>query len=264
MEGISGLVHWEETGRKGAGDYERARRLMTQDANAAALGAFDGGASEVTINDSHGGMRNILVEDLDERVRLISGSPKFLSMVEGVGACDVAMFVGYHSRALSLGVMNHTYTGAVVEYRINGLVLGECGMNAYVAGQYGVPVIMVSGDREAAAEAAGLIPGVRTVAVKEPVTALAANLLHPARARALLREAAAAAVREARGSRPAPLKAAPPVRLELRLVRSEQADAASVMPGSERLDPVTVAWSGDDYLQCYRAFRAMIALAARD
>jgi len=263
MEGISGLVHWEETGPKGAGDYQRARRLMTQDANAAAVGALDGGASEVVINDSHGGMRNILVEDLDERVRLISGSAKLLSMVEGVAGCDAAMFVGYHSRALSRGVMNHTYTGSVVEYRVNGQVLGECGMNAYLAGHYGVPVILVTGDREAANEAQALLPGVRTVAVKEPITALAANLMHPERARAMIREAAAAAVREAAAAMPAPLKAVPPVRLELRLVRSEQADGAAVMPRAERLDPVTVAYSGEDYLECFRAFRAMIALASR-
>lgn len=262
MEGISGLVHWDETMRKGAEDYQRARRLMTADANAAAVGALDGGAAEVLVNDSHGGMRNILVEDLDERLRLISGSGKYLSMVEGVAGCDVAMFVGYHSMALSSGVMNHTYTGSVVEYRICGRVLGECGMNAYLAGQFGVPVVLVTGDREAASEARELIPDVRTVVVKEPVNSLAANLLHPARARAQIREAAAAAVAQAiRSGAPPALAADPPVRLELRLARSEQAAAAALLPRAERLDATTVAYDGADYLECFRAFRAMIALA---
>lgn len=262
MEGASGLVHWDETGAKSGGqDYERARRLMTLDTNAAAVGAFEGGASEVLINDSHGSMRNILLEELDERVRLISGSPKSWSMMEGVKGHDVAIFVGYHSRALSLGVMNHTYTGSVLEYRINGQLLGETGMNAGVAGCFGVPVIMVTGDREVTEEASALLGGVVTVAVKEARSQLAACAMHPQRSRALIREAACRAVSGTIAARPAPLVFAPPVRLELGFARSVHADATSVMPGSERLAPNRVGWTGRDYLECYRAFRAMIALA---
>lgn len=265
MEGISGVTHWDETSRKqGGGDYERARKLMTADADAAALGAYDAGASEVVINDSHGGMRNIIVEELDDRVKLISGSPKFLSMMEGVEGADVAMLVGYHSRAQSLGIMNHTYTGFVSEYRINGATYGECGMNAALAGHFGVPVILLTGDSMAAKEAEDLLPGVRTVAVKDPASQLAAKLIHPQRARAMIREAAATAVREAAAARPKPLEVSRPVLLQLIMARSVQADAASVLPGAKRLSPVTVAWEGRDYLECYRAFRSMVALAQWD
>jgi len=263
MEGISGIVDWKETSsRDGGGAYERARRLMSADANAAALGAFEGGASEVVINDSHGGNRNILVEELDERVRLISGSPKYLSMMEGVPGHDVAMFVGYHSRAHSLGVMNHTYTGSVEEYRINGQLYGEFGMNAAIAGHYGVPVILVTGDQQVAAEAKALVPSVRTVVVKDAVTQLAANLIHPARARGMIRAGAAEAVKAALAGKPQPFVVPGPVRLELRLARSILADAAVVVPGAERVSDVVVAWEGSDYLQCYRAFRAMISMAS--
>jgi D-amino peptidase len=263
MEGISGIVEWNETSsREGGAAYERARRLMTADANAAATGAFAGGATSVVINDSHGGSRNILVEDLDERVSLISGSPKFLSMMEGVPGSDVAMLVGYHSRAHSRGVMNHTYTGSLEEYRVNGQVFGEFGMNAALAGHFGVPVVLVTGDQEIAAEASELIPTVRTVIVKDAVSQLAAKLAHPKRARAAIYEAAAAVVREAAQERPQPLVVPGPVRLEMRFARSVQADAASVLPGAERTGGNSVAWVGDNYLEAYRAFRSMVALAA--
>lgn len=265
MEGISGIVHWDETSRKqGGSDYERARKLMSLDVNAAALGALDAGAEEVVVNDSHGGMRNILVEELDERVRLIAGSPKFLSMMQGVEGADMAMLVGYHSRAHTLGIMNHTYSGFVTDYRINGATYGECGMNAALAGHFGVPVVLVTGDGAAAREADELLPGVRTVAVKDAVSQTAAKLVHPVRARAMIRDAAAAAVRQAKAGRPKPFIIPGPVRLELTMARSVQADGAEVLPGAKRLSPVTVAWEGRDYLDCYRAFRAMIALAQWD
>ena len=109
MEGISGVVNWAHT-EYGKDSYERFRRLMTKEADAAAKGAFEAGATEVVINDSHGGMRNIIIEDLDPRVKLITGSPKPMSMMEGIGPdFDAVMLIGYHSRASSTGVLNHTY-----------------------------------------------------------------------------------------------------------------------------------------------------------
>jgi D-amino peptidase len=261
MEGISGLVHWDETGKEGQSDYERFRRLMTQEVNAAALGAFDGGATGVTVNDSHGGMRNIIIEDLDPRVRLVSGSPKAFGMMQGVdGGFDAAFFVGYHSRACSLGVLNHTYSGYVVAYRVNGVVGGETAMNAFLAGEFDVPVVLVTGDDKVCDEVTELLGPVQTVAVKRAAGRYAADCLHPAEARRMIREAAQRAV-AAGVAAVRPLQATRPVRVELAFHVSAMADAAMLMPGVERVNDTTVALEAPDYAVAFRGARAMISLA---
>lgn len=262
LEGISGVVHWDETGREGGEDYQRARRLMTREVNAAVEGALEAGATEVVVNDAHGTMRNLLVEELHPAVRLISGSPKPFSMVQGLdGSFRCAFFIGYHSRAGSRGVLSHTYTGTVAEYRVNGRVMGETGMNAAVAGEYGVPVVLVSGDSAVAEEARALLGPVETVVVKEYVARHAAASLVPQKVHGLLREAARRAVTRA-GEIP-PFRVDPPVEIHIRFTHSGLADAAELMPGAMRIDDVTVGYRAPDFLTAYRAGRALMALAAR-
>ncbi|HJM75103.1 MAG TPA: M55 family metallopeptidase, partial [Dehalococcoidia bacterium] len=109
MEGVAGVVHTDHTRRDGL-DYSLARSLMTGEANAAIAGAFDAGAETVVVNDSHGTMRNLLPEELDPRAMLISGSPKPLLMMQGVDEpkIEAALCIGYHPRANSPGVLDHT------------------------------------------------------------------------------------------------------------------------------------------------------------
>lgn len=259
MEGISGVVAWDHT-EYGKDGYERFRKIMTKEANAAALGAFDAGAQEVVMNDSHGGMRNIVIEELDPRVKLISGSSKPLSMMEGIGPdFDAVIFVGYHSKASSLGVLNHTYSGQVEKYVVEDKVMGETGMNALVAGFYGVPVVFVSGDSEVTAEAIEVLGNVETVAVKEPRSQFAALCLHPEKAQELIREKVAHALRNL--SEYKPLTPPAPCRVKVQFHTSGQADRAAIMPGAVRIDPVTVQFTGEDYLEAYRGARTMISLA---
>ncbi|MBC7338820.1 MAG: M55 family metallopeptidase [Firmicutes bacterium] len=262
LEGISGITHWDETGKEGGEDYQRARRLMTREVNAAVEGAVEAGATEVVVNDSHGHMRNLLIEELHPAARLISGSPKPFSMVQGLdGSFACAFFIGYHARAGSRGVLSHTYTGTVAEYRVNGRVVGETGMNAAVAGEYGVPVVLVSGDSTVVEEARGLLGPVETVAVKEYVARNAAVSLPPEKVHALLREAARRAV--ARAAQIPPFRVEPPVEIQIRFTHSGLADAAELMPGALRIDDVTVGYRAPDFLTAYRAGRALMALAAR-
>src|SRR5437867_2210490 len=169
MEGIAGIAHLRQVWR-GSDDFPAARKLMTEEANAAVAGAFDGGATSVVVNDSHGDMYNLLPETLDPRAELIIGSPKTLSMMQGFGPdFDVALFIGYHASAgTEAAVLDHTYSGRLLyEVRLNGEAVGEAELNAALAGTYGVPVGLVTGDDKACSQAAKRLPGVRTIMVKE-------------------------------------------------------------------------------------------------
>jgi D-amino peptidase len=265
MEGISGVVSWEEQAGPKGHDFDRFRKLMTGEANAAVQGALEAGADEVVVNDAHGGMKNLMLEELDPEARLISGSSKQMSMVEGLDeSCDAVMFVGYHARAGYPGVLSHTYTGSVLEYRVNGRVFGELGMNSALAGAYAVPVVLVTGDSSAVEEAdelLGELGPVQTVQVKRAVGRYAADNLHPKKARQKIRQAAQTAVE--RASSIEPLVVNQPVRVELRVSDPGLADGAQLMPEVERVDGLTVAYEAADYPTALRAARAMLSLGHR-
>ncbi len=262
MEGISGVVNWEQTSKQGGDEYQRARLLMTLEVNAAVEGAFAAGASEVLVNDSHGGMRNILIEHFHQEAKLISGSPKLMSMMEGIDSSyDAAMFIGYHARMGARGILSHTYTGTISEYRVNGKLMGETGMNAAVAGCFGVPVVMVAGDSAVTQEAAHLLGDIKTVAVKETLTRYAAKCLHPEKAREMIKQTAIEALRQR--ANVTPLVVSRPVTVSVKFVDSGYADGAEVLPHSKREDDLTLSYTDDSYLNCLRAARAMMSLAGR-
>jgi D-amino peptidase len=264
MEGIAGVVHEDQTDPtepRHAGEYNRFRRLMTNEANAAIGGAVEAGATGIVVNDSHWLMRNLLAEELNPVAELMSGGPKRLSMVEGIDrGFEAAMFIGYHARAGTRhATIDHTYTRRVYEARINGQPVGELALNAAMAGVHGVPVALVSGDQSLAAEAKALLgQGVETVVVKEAVGRFAARSLAPLVACERIRVAAAAAL----GRKHAVYTIPPPIRLEVDFVVTQMADMAELVPGSTRTDGRTVAYTGDDYREVFRAWRAMYNLAA--
>lgn len=261
MEGVAGVVHGEHTRRDGR-EHEAARRLMTEEVNAAVEGALAGGADQVVVNDSHGTMRNLLPEAMHKDSLLITGSPKTYSMLEGIqdqGGYHCAMFVGYHAAMGCYGVLSHTYAGSLVrEVRINGRMLGETGINSLVAAHFKAPVALVTGDKNVCDEAAALMPGIVTAAVKETRGRYAACCLHPQAARDLIRKQA----RKAMETEHRPLQMETPLRLELSFLNSGQAEAASLLPGVERIDPVTVGWIAPDAENLFRILRVLINLAA--
>jgi D-amino peptidase len=264
MEGIAGIAHEDQTDPvepHHAGEYNRFRRLMTAEANAAIAGALDAGANAVLVNDSHWLMMNLLAEELNPRAELVSGGPKRLSMVEGIdGGFDAAMFVGYHARAgTQNAVIDHTYTSRVYECRINGEPVGELAINAAMGGVHGVPVALVSGDQSLAAEAKALLgPGIEAVVVKEAVGRFAARSLAPSVACERIRAGASAALK--RKHEAFTFKA--PIRLEVDFIGSQMADMAELVPGSSRTGGRTVSYAGDDYREVFRAWRAMYNLAS--
>ena len=147
IEGVAGVTHAEQT-RSGNPEYERARVWMTEEANSAIRGAFAGGATEVLVNDSHGGFRNLLLDRLDARAQTITGKPRYLGMMAGVEQdCDAVYLVGYHARSQTAGVLAHTINSfAFRTVRVNGTELGEAGLYGALAGDLGVPVGLFSGD----------------------------------------------------------------------------------------------------------------------
>ena len=265
MEGITGLVHGDQT-TPGHPEYERFRRLMTGDVNAAVRGAFDGGADEVLVSDGHWDNRNILIEELDPRARLNSGGPRPFSMVEGIdlGIAGV-IFVGYHARVgTPNAILDHTWsTGRVAGLWLNGQVVGEIGLNAAVCGHFGAPVLMISGDQSACGEAVALLGAVETVVVKRATGRTSAECLAPEVTQGMIRTAAAAALGRLRSGRaPAPFKIQPPVTVAVEFVRSEMADAAQVLPGARRPAGKRIEVVADDMPAAYRAFRATVGLAS--
>jgi D-amino peptidase len=266
MEGIAGIVHEDQTNPvepRCAAEYARGRRLMTAEANAAIEGALDAGAVAVLVNDSHWLMRNLLPEELHEAAELLSGGPKRLSMMEGIDTgFDAAVLIGYHARAgTARATLDHTYTDRVRDVRVNGRHMGELGLNAALAGSYGVPVAFVSGDRAAVDEARTLLgPGVGTVAVKDAVSRHAARSLAPAVARRHIREGVARAL----GQRHVPFAVEGAITIEVDFTFSHQADYAELVPASARCGPVTVAYTHTDYRELFRAWRAMYNLAGAE
>jgi D-amino peptidase len=258
MEGISGVTSSSHTSSTHP-EYQRFRKLMTYDANAAIEGALAGGAKDIVVNDSHGGMDNILIEELNPAARLISGNPKPYGMMQGIGAeVDVVYLVGYHARSgTAAAVHEHTWSGGVVDVHLNDIAVGELGLNAALAGWYGVPVVLVAGDRAVTEEARGLLGDVEIVATKEGITRTAAECLHPTVAQDLIRTAAERAL----SSQVTPLALTPPITLRIAFLRALHADGAALIPGSRRTDGRTVAWTGDDMPSVYRVFGAMADLA---
>jgi len=269
MEGIAGISHHKPTNRTDS-EYPAAVALMVGEANAAIAGAVSAGATDILVNDSHGGMYNLTPAEVDPAARLLQGQ-KAWSMVAGAEppahgsgpVFDVALFVGYHARAgHPTGTIAHTYTGGPTETRLNGRPTGEYGFNALVLGAWGIPVGLVAGDDALAAEVEGWLPWAERIVVKEGFGTSSAASLHPDKARGLVRAGAARAVERARAGELRRLEVDLPVVIEVDYRRALEADFAAVVPNAERLNDRTVRHLGPDPLTAYRGFLAGVRLAA--
>ncbi|MFB6806288.1 M55 family metallopeptidase [Streptomyces sp. NPDC056387] len=261
MEGATGVT-WPADVLPGTPEWERCRRLFTSDVNAAVLGFLDGGADQVLINEAHWSMRNLLLEQLDERAEMLTGRHKSLSMVEGVqhGDVDGIAFVGYHTGAGTPGVLAHTYlANSITGVWLNGVRASEGLLNAHVVAEYGVPVVLVTGDDLTCVDADGYAPDAVKVAVKDHVSRYAAVCRTPARTaadiRAAAKEAAALAVRR----EPVP---GGPYTVELEFDAEHLALTATVVPGVERSGERRVAYTSETMYEGIRAFKAVTTVVS--
>jgi D-amino peptidase len=266
MEGIAGVNHPDPTDPSDR-RYPVAVELMVGETNAAIEGALAAGATDILVNDSHWNMYNLLPADLHPSARVLQGQ-KAWSMVagaqrgaDGAASFDVALFVGYHTRAgHPRGTIAHTYSGSPVESRLDGRPTGEYGMNALVLGAWGIPVGMVAGDDGLAEEVEGWLPWAERVVVKTMDGGRSAVSPHPSVARDRVRAGAERAVRRAATGELQTLAVPPPIVIEVDFARGVIADHAAIIPGVERAGDRTVRVVSDDPEMAYRAFLAIVRI----
>lgn len=261
MEGISGVIDDTDVdvGKK---NYEVCRNLLTQDVNAAIEGALEAGATEIVVNDSHDTMKNVILDELNPLAQLISGFKKPLLMMEGIDETfDAAFFIGYHGKAgTANGILNHTLSGKIQRLFLNGKEVGEAGLNAALAAAFRVPVVLVTGDTQTAAEVEGDIPGVLTVAVKEGKGANTGRCLHPSVTREMIKEKAKEALLQVKNIQPLPKEASYTIEVEFKTTMAAQ--LVSYMPQVELLDGRTIRYQAHEMTQVMPVVLAMLLLSS--
>ncbi len=265
MEGTCGVVSWlQVTPPETAGgapykesEYERSRARMTAEVSAAARGAFRGGATEVTVNDFHNANMNILIDELDERCRLVAGGAGPLNFLQGMDPdCAGIFFTGFHSKSgTEASALSHTWSTNLNDLRIAGKSTGEFGLIAYCAGHFGVPVLLVTGDQTACDQTEEFLGrAVSKAVVKQGISQTGAVNVHPKQAQLLIEDRAEAAMRSIGEAEPTVLP--PGSRVELEFDHQVRAEAAARNYGVERVNERTVAFPPNDGIELLNQFLA--------
>ncbi|MEE9217565.1 MAG: M55 family metallopeptidase [Acidobacteriota bacterium] len=249
MEGIGGVATWAVQASAGSREYEQFRGLMTEEVNAAIAGAFDAGATEVLVSDSHGSGQNIDVEKLDERAKLIRAWPRPLLMAGGIDETfDAAIFIGYHAAdGRADGILAHTMGSSLIELKLNDTMVSEGGFTAAIAGDFGVPVVFVSGDQTACREIKDLIGPIETAVVKQAAGFYSATMKHPNVVRKEIREGVKRGLERRHELKP--YKVARPVKMELTFSDISKAEVFAYLPGVQRPRGNVVVISSPDMVQ---------------
>jgi D-amino peptidase len=257
MEGIGGVSTWDVQADTKGREYEKFRRLMTLEVNAAIEGAFDAGATEVLVSDSHGDAQNIDVELLDKRARLIRAWPRPLGMMEGIDKTfAAAALIGYHAAEGSgTAVLAHTFTGKV-SVALNGTPVPEAGVSAAIAGEFGVPVVFLSGDQSIGQEARQLLGPIETATVKQALGFYSAIMSHPDVTQRMIREGIKRGIE--RRAQIKPYRLARPIKLQLIFKDLVDAEHVSFFPGVERVDGRTVVFTVHDMIEGQRFMEAAL------
>ncbi|RYF31529.1 MAG: aminopeptidase [Comamonadaceae bacterium] len=262
IEGVAGVYHSQQT-RAGNGEYERARRWMTDEANAAIAGAFDAGAANVYVNDSHGDFRNLLPDVLDARAEVIQGKPRYLSMVAGVDlGVDGVCMVGYHSRAQGAGILAHTINSfAFAGIEFDGQPMSEAGLYGALAGAYGAPVLMGSGDDVFIAENRALFPHAVFVQTKRATGQTSGVSLSPSKACEAIRAGVVAGIGQRQNA--APLCWPTPIAVTLHTQTSALADLFCQWPEFERVTPTQLRFGAPTVEAAVRMLNCCSAMSAQ-
>ena len=260
IEGVSGVA--TNVQLKKNDEYQRFRKLMTADVNAAIRGAFNGGASEVVVADGHGNMSNLLIEELDDRARLVSGNNRVMCQLEGLDeSFDGLMFVGHHGREAGSErtTISHTLAGICVqEMKVNGSVVGETELNSKVASQFGVPAIFISGDDAYVKEVQETLPDVEAAVVKYGIDRFAAELISPVKTRQSIEEKAEASVKRINSFSVEKMET--PVTFDLTFKGSQQALMTTTIPSVELINPKTIRFTSEDIVTAYKHMWGLVII----
>lgn len=259
FEGVAGIVDWAQC-REGEPGYELGCRLMLAETNAAIRGAVAGGADEIVVNDSHSTMRNLDPAELEHHAHYISGRHKPGYMMQGLDdTVQVIFFVGYHgSISGPSSTLSHTYNPEVfTAARVNGVEVGEGGINALVAHHFQVPIGLVTGDAVMQQETAPFAPDAVQVVTKVSRTRFAADNLHPQDSRDLIEAGAREAVERCAAGRLSYPQLPHPTTLELDVQTADMAEVGSWVKGAERTGTRTLSLTGDDTLAIFQSFVAV-------
>jgi len=246
MEGVAGVVTSDQLGPSGF-EYGRFREFMTREALAAVEAARAAGATEIVVADAHGNGENLLIEQFPADVRIIRSWPRKLSMVAGVDdGVDALVFIGYHASTNNpTGVRAHTFSSAnLTRVALNGTNVTEGSWNAAIAGQFGVPVVMISGDDAAVAEVRKAVGNIEAAETKRSLGFHAANTLTPQAAAALIRERTEAGLR--RRAELQPYRVDGPVTVDVSFKNYMPAEVLAYLPIFERTDSHSVRFRAKD------------------
>jgi D-amino peptidase len=259
MEGVTGVTCPDDC-EPGHPRWEYHRRLLTADVNAAVAGFAEAGATDILVNEAHANQRNLLLDELDERATLLIGTHKPLGMMEGIDRSpDAVAFVGYHTGAGEPGVLAHTYLpNTITAVRLNDEPTSEGLMNARLAAEFGVPVVLVTGDNLTCEDAQHYAPGSVGVAVKTCVDRYSAICLPPKVSAERIREGAVRAL----GALPSPAELAPDgYTYEVSFDAAHLAPLVTYIPGIEQVSDLTVRFTLPTMYEAIRCFRALTRLA---
>jgi len=249
MEGITGVVTADQLGPTGF-EYPRFREIMTSEAMAAVEAAKESGATEIVVVDAHGNGLNLLIEKFPADVRIVRSWPRPLMMMEGIDSSfSAAVFIGYHASTTNpQGVRAHTISSAnLAAVLLNGVEVPEAAINAAVAGHFGVPIVAISGDDAAVAEAQRLIGPMEGAVVKRAISFHAANTLTPEAGRALIKEKVKAGLAKRAALKPYVVRK--PVQLDITFKSYTPAEIVAYLPGVQRVNAHTIRFAGRDMLE---------------
>lgn len=258
MEGVGGVSTENKQSSPQGTDYEKFRRFMTLEINAAIAGAYDAGATEVVVSDSHWGGDNIDTELLDHRVKIVRGFPRPLGMMQGIDETfDAVVFVGYHaSESQKNAILAHTEDGdKILEVKLNGNPVPEAGFNAAIAGDFGVPVVFLSGDQSTCEEAKQILGPIETAIVKTGSGFYSGTMLHPEESQRMIREGAKRGIDKRLHLKP--YKVSHPVKLEVTFKEPFYAEIVSYFRNIERPNAHSIIYNAIDMIDASRFFSAI-------